>query len=529
MGKWFLIAAVLILSLFSVSAQEACNASLGQNCGNTFECSCSSAQLCLPEREGSDSKGCYTPRCGDGFIDKDESQQTCCKDAGCPAGMVCDNASNQCVECSQDSDCRGLLCFQNRCVECITGKDCEGAAIWKNTGTCSQDNKYFLEEGELLAGVCKNYQCIGRVPTSREVLCENTFCQDDTCGCSPGFEACPALGKCAEIGVLKASMPCGCDFQCLSGYCSDSGSCIEPLNVVFSSQDRSLSTRQSSAVLLSVDNTLNKIVNVNIVLQVGDGAYISGIISGADCTGNQCKISRKLGERAREEVSIELSASESVKTWVEARVAYEIDGKQYAMKEGKKMEIEFIHCGNEMCEKGESSANCCVDCGCPLDKGYSVYSCVSNSCQEKTNTQKVIQHASMFLLFALILAAVILIIRAKHYYRYRKEEEEKEDRERSEEEEKQRALIRKAIIQYGKKKDIVASNAREAHNAIKNKFDFEFEREVFNEEFLALAEAAQERAKMVPGAFCTKCGAKIKDKARFCNRCGEKVRMVPEQ
>jgi len=78
----------------------------GENCQNTpSKCSCKSDQICFPDRSKADNLGCYTPFCGDGYIDNYETSDTCCIDSGCSEGLVCDANLNQCVKPQCPFDC----------------------------------------------------------------------------------------------------------------------------------------------------------------------------------------------------------------------------------------------------------------------------------------------------------------------------------------------------------------------------------------------------------------------------------------
>lgn len=105
-----------------------CNYDGGENCLNTpLKCICKDSQLCSPDRSKSDNLGCYTIVCGDGYQDVGETSETCCIDAGCSGGLVCDANLNQCVkpECPFDC-CINDLSYQDKsCPQYYTCRDQE--------------------------------------------------------------------------------------------------------------------------------------------------------------------------------------------------------------------------------------------------------------------------------------------------------------------------------------------------------------------------------------------------------------------
>ena len=54
-----------------------------ETCFNTKDCSCGSKQVCDIKREGTLDNGCYDIKCGDGFIDNNETSENCCVDVPC--------------------------------------------------------------------------------------------------------------------------------------------------------------------------------------------------------------------------------------------------------------------------------------------------------------------------------------------------------------------------------------------------------------------------------------------------------------
>ncbi len=95
---------------------NSCKYNEGDTCLNApSKCICKEDQICYPDRTKSDNLGCYTIVCGDGYRDKGETSNTCCLDAGCSNGLVCDANLNKCVkpECSFDC-CINDLQYQDK-------------------------------------------------------------------------------------------------------------------------------------------------------------------------------------------------------------------------------------------------------------------------------------------------------------------------------------------------------------------------------------------------------------------------------
>jgi len=83
-----------------------CDYNAGENCQNTpSKCACKNNQICSPDRTKADNLGCYSPFCGDRFIDAGETSDNCCMDVGCSYGLVCDANFKMCVKPQCPFDC----------------------------------------------------------------------------------------------------------------------------------------------------------------------------------------------------------------------------------------------------------------------------------------------------------------------------------------------------------------------------------------------------------------------------------------
>jgi len=109
-----------LITTSSTMADNSCKYNSGENCRNTpSKCICKNGQICTPERAQSDNLGCYSIVCGDGFKDPGETSVTCCLDAGCLNGWVCDAILKQCVKplcpydcCANDAQYQDKSCPQ---------------------------------------------------------------------------------------------------------------------------------------------------------------------------------------------------------------------------------------------------------------------------------------------------------------------------------------------------------------------------------------------------------------------------------
>ncbi len=71
-------------------------------------------------------------------------------------------------------------------------------------------------------------------------------------------------------------------------------------------------------------------------------------------------------------------------------------------------EISLPVCGNNRCEEGENSENCCIDCGCPEGK-----ECVDNVCRVKEIPKPSV--TKWYPIAFIVLILMILIILAAFY------------------------------------------------------------------------------------------------------------------
>ena len=131
------------------------------------------------------------PVCGNGKVERGETIETCCDDAGCLGEQLCEN--NQCIEptcgecqrlenhrcisyeCCEDADCPpSKMCTANKC-EIITCGECQYISNHTcvdheccDDGDCSADEK------------CTNHQCIS-VACGQCQYISNLECMDYAC------------------------------------------------------------------------------------------------------------------------------------------------------------------------------------------------------------------------------------------------------------------------------------------------------------------------------------------------------------
>lgn len=405
-----------------------CDAWAGETCSEcASDCkkcdgeSCSSASECYNNYCVHNKCRSSSYYCGDSYCDASyESYWTCCKDCSCPSGKVCDTISGNCVECVsnndclssqrcylawntcvnclEDSDCSSGRCDtdSHSCVGCILDSDCKQYVEWSGVYSCSADNTKVVESGTVMLGKCSwNKECdysTGGAASPRDVAnCryQGTYCQDNKCGCSTGYDKCDAEGKCVKVGELDVGSPCGCNFQCSSGYCKNNV-CIKTATTILSATKSVLNTSEKTDVTLSVDNDLNERAVYNVVLSIGSGASISGISAGQSCSGNQCKSSGKLEPKSKQEVSVEITPQQAGLIEFTASVTVETEAGVVITLPDKTLTIDIKKCGDNVCspEVGESTQTCCTDCKCKKSNFLFEYSCKtkSNSCSTTFRT-----------------------------------------------------------------------------------------------------------------------------------------------
>ncbi len=533
-----------------------CNS--GETCSSCAQdCGCSSYEQCT-------YSGCET-YCGNSRCESDEGCSTCWSDCACASNEECvgsrcvslcgnkrQDAGENCNTCPTDFPCENSYCYNGQCVQCLTNAHCEERDIYNGEFVCGPDNKKILEKGTKYTGICEYNTCKGREEPITKVKedCGERFCQDGRCGCGEGFGACVASGKCERMRTQSANEACGCDFQCKSGYCTSSGTCLDAITVVLSSTKNTLSVGDELDVTVSADNTLNEDVNLNLALNIGNGLRMTGVASGMDCTGNQCKISKIISARGREDVTVTLLAEGASVADIGASVTYitTASGKERSISDTAPLSVTVMQCGDGICTSGESNQNCCGDCSCPADSGLSTYSCKRKDTACKRGLKTVVYLLIAFFVFALTLA-YLFAAPAVRYVQERKKQLEDELRKDEQErhhkdEEKRRSQDERERVRHilDRIKDEIdpkkPPTVKTVIKRLKEHFDLDFpDEEIFSEEYFIFVDTlkdkvlAEEREKETlknrkPSKFCTKCGYRMREGVKFCTVCGIKARYV---
>lgn len=382
-----------VLIYFNYCGDGTCNGN--EDCSScSIDCGCYGQQICVPSRQGSNSKGCYTIQCGDGYKDSGETSQTCCQDAGCPSNKQCVNNACKTDEggyCSSAYECVGNYCVHSKCssqpylandgycdssvgencgnspsdcgcssgycktdtgqcVECLTDSHCDNTPIYSSGGSsyCSSDNKKAIQTGTRSFEVCGySNNCVQTtVNEDEEINCGNNLCQDGHCGCNNGYKACLESNRCLKIGVLNINDGCYCDFQCETGLCRQ-GKCSEGLIADLSSEKTVIAPTEETVVSFGVKNPFNQKITATLIIRLGSGVGTSAVISGQDCSGSQCTSTIELTENDREEISVTLNANNIGNVPLVSTLTYNLDGQPIEVN--KEIEIKVTECGEEDC------------------------------------------------------------------------------------------------------------------------------------------------------------------------------------
>lgn len=536
-------------------------------CDGTESCSTCSSDCGCSGYERCDGWGtsaeCKT-YCGNGRCEGIETCGTCFSDCGCESGKEC--AAGKCVSlcgnnrkdfgedcdsCPADFPCAGTYCNNGLCVQCIVNSQCEDRESYGGEFVCGPDNKKVYEKGVKHHGVCTYNTCTGEKDdiTRLKENCGNQFCQDGSCGCSDGFAACQVTQKCERERNQRANEGCGCDFQCKSGYCNVDGTCFDAVTVVLSSTKQQFAVGEELVVTVSANNALNEVVNLDLVLNLGTGVRMTGVISGMDCTGNQCKISRIITERGREDVTVTLTGAGASVAEIGASVAYIAAGKEYTIVDIEPLLITVIHCGDGVCTAGESQQNCCGDCKGPADQSLYTHVCNDVKGPWKRKIKSMVYISIVVFVFILTMAYLFAAPAIKHVHE-RKREFEKKIREqqqtkRKKEEEAKHIEHERERIRHvlNRMKDEInpqkPPSAKTMMAKLKEQYELELDTDIFSEEYFVFidtlkgetltqeAEAKrreEEEKKKKRAKFCTKCGYKLRESVKFCTICGAKTR-----
>ncbi len=488
-----------------------------ENCQICYDCACESNQDCRPSSPNADSRGCVD-RCGNGIIDWGENCQSCPEDASC-------------------SD--GTYCYNGNCVECFKDSHCESRENPTGQFICSSDFRSTLEKIIKTEGVCRNNHCTGeKVETTRQAsFCGDKLCQDGECGCKEGFVACLKSGKCEKRSALDDGQSCYCYSQCKSNYCSPQGKCVKAINAPLTVSKKIVKVRETIKVTISADNALQEDIPTKITLNTDSGVLMSGVIGGADCSGNQCTGGETIiPSKGRVSITVDLTPQSYGQHILTATITPTIGGMQYPKEE--EITLTVINPGDGVCSEGENSQNACSDCGCPEAK--SIYEYV---CKEDQSCKRSVKWHYYFIFIAIVIVvgfSIYYIPKVRSYYHKKSIvlAKKREEKERKEFEERKRIVA----ALYKIKNNIKIDNPLPIEKVISKARLQNADPEKVHEEYIEMLERMR-KVRSLSGAkkkeaekilkkpirqlaqrFCTGCGAPLRDGAKFCTKCGRAVR-----
>ncbi|MBU4502698.1 MAG: hypothetical protein KKA79_08930 [Nanoarchaeota archaeon] len=484
-----------------------------ENCQTCHDCSCESNEDCSPSSSNADSRGCVD-RCGNGVVDYGENCQTCPEDAGCSEGMQC---------------------YNNGCVECFKDSHCESRDVPIGEFICSSDFKYTLEKVTRTQGICSYNKCSGeKIETTKQAsYCGEKLCQDGECGCKPKYAACQKSGKCEQQSILEDGQSCSCYFQCQSNYCDPSGKCVKAINAPLTTSSELLKVGETAKITISADNALGYDIPTKITLNTDSGILMSGIVGGADCSGNQCTGGEiMIQSKGRVSIIVDITAQSYGKHILTATVIPTIGGQQYPKEE--KIEIVIINPIDGICSEGETSQNACSDCGCPGSTSIYEYVCKTDySCKKSIKWHLYLLFTAAILLIAF---SIYSVPRAKSYYLRLTANRDKRTAEREHNEFKERKKIVSAL--YRIKKDIKIDKPLPIEKVISKARLDNADPDLVHEEYIELLDKMRkvnelsgdkkeeakkilkEPIKHLAQRFCTGCGSPLREGTKFCTKCG---------
>ncbi|MBI2673397.1 hypothetical protein HYX19_03995 [Candidatus Woesearchaeota archaeon] len=167
---------------------------------------------------------------------------------------------------------------------------------------------------------------------------------------------------------------------CKTSEIETNGTCNDPINTVISAEKNLFAVGETNKVVISADNTLNEDLNVKLTLNVKTGASLTGVISGSDCSGNQCTGVMLIPAKSRKSISVEITGESYGNVELKSSITSNIRGKEYSKQES--VNVIVINPTDGICSTGETSRNACKDCGCLKDGVFYSYQCNINSCEK---------------------------------------------------------------------------------------------------------------------------------------------------
>ena len=206
----------------------------GQVCAGgtciTPDCSmvqCPAGMVCDPATLDCVVSGCRTDsECGPGYAcQRGQCVPSGCQVTGCPAGTTCDPATGACVappSCRANSDCpAGFACVNGGCRSC-------------NNNTCAVNGCPAGYLCDLRTGKCNwTGGCRSNSECGSGTVCVDGQCVVQGClatGCPSGYACDPSTGQCVASGCQATGCPSGytCNYssgQCVPASCRSSAEC----------------------------------------------------------------------------------------------------------------------------------------------------------------------------------------------------------------------------------------------------------------------------------------------------------------
>ncbi len=205
--------------------------------------------------------------------------------------------------------------------------------------------------------------------------------------------------------------------ECKNNEINLNGSCLDPINTVISAEKNLFRVNEINRVTISADNLLNVDLNIKLTLNIETGASLNGVISGSDCSGNQCTGVMILPAKSRKSISVDIKGESYGNVELKSIISSKTNGKDYLKQES--ISVIIINPGDGLCSVGETPRNACNDCGCPKDQDFYSYQCnKENSCEKVLNwfVHLSIRGAIAIILFLLSLVWYLIIRKAPNYF-----------------------------------------------------------------------------------------------------------------
>ncbi len=339
------------------------------------------------------------------------------------------------------------------------------------------------------------------------------------------------MNKCVKIKGSSLNDPCACDFQCESDFCYN-GKCFEALSADITTDNLIAEVGERLKVTIGVVNKLDEAYKMQIIMTVGSGVSFTGGEGAESCSGYSCTATVNFAEKGSKDIVVYLEGNNPVEVPLTAKIEYVYQGTAHSLEVEEKT-IELLSCGDEKCsaEIGETSENCCSDCGIPNNNIYSSYICPTVGQGYERN----VKWANVVWTFVIIVIIVLLVLGSIYGKKLRHERETRRDKAAASKEKenttkrRERNRIRKAINAVDD--HITSKKSAPSLGGMKRRIkkklgSFDFDDRLFKEEYLNFLEELEEKEKVSKKKgpkFCRKCGAELKKGKKFCTKCGARA------